>query len=105
MIFTRMKTPSTAAPILPFQPALDPALPVVLGNINYRNFEAQLRRNDQLLSLSDVETSFVGQSPTGYDQKSFPPPKPRTASASNSTVTAPVVARCSKGCWARIIAG
>jgi hypothetical protein len=71
MIFTLMKNPSPAAPILPFQPTLCPALPVVLGNVDYRNFEWQLRRIDQLLRLSCVETSFVEQSLARYDQQ-FP---------------------------------
>ena len=71
MIFTLMKNPSPAAAILPFQPALCPALPVVLGNGDYQNFEEQLRRVDQLLIASGVEKSFVEQSLARYDQQ-FP---------------------------------
>lgn len=74
MIFTRMKNPSTAAPILPFQPTLCPALPVVLGNVDYRDFERQLRGIDQLLLASGVEKSFVAQSLARYDQQ-FPAAK------------------------------
>ena len=74
MIFTLMKNPSPAAPILPFQPTLCPALPVVLGNVDYRDFEQQLRRIDQLLRASGVEKSFVEQSLARYDQQ-FPAAK------------------------------
>lgn len=69
-----MKNPSSAAPILPFQPTLSPALPVVLGNVDYRDFERQLRRIDQLLLASGVETNFVEQSLARYDQQ-FPAAK------------------------------
>jgi hypothetical protein len=71
MIFTLMKNPSPAAAILPFQPTLCPALPVVLGNGDYQAFEEQLRRIAQLLSLSGVEKSFVAQCLARYDQQ-FP---------------------------------
>ena len=74
MIFTPMKNPSPAAPILPFQPALCPALPVVLGNVDYRDFEWQLRRMDQLLIASGVEQAFVEQSLARYDRQ-FPAAK------------------------------
>ena len=104
MIFTLMKNPSPAAAILPFQPTLCPALPVVLGNGDYQDFEERLRRMDQLLIASGVEKSFAAQSLARYDQQ-FPPPKPRRASASNATVTAPCVALCCADCSARIIAG
>lgn len=66
-----MKNLSPAAPILPFQPVLSPALPTVLGNVDYQEFERQLRRIDQLLSLSGVEKHFVEQSLARYDQQ-FP---------------------------------
>jgi hypothetical protein len=74
MIFTPMKNPSPAAVILPFQPTLCPALPVVLGNGDYRDFEVQLRRIDQLLLASGVEKSFVEQCLARYDQQ-FPAAK------------------------------
>ena len=64
-----MKNPSPAAPILPFQPTLCPALPVVLGNVDYQNFEARLRRMDQLIIASGVEKSFVEQCLARYDQQ------------------------------------
>jgi hypothetical protein len=66
-----MKNLSPAAPILPFQPTLSPALPVVLGNVDYREFERQLRRMDELLRASGVEKSFVEQSLLRYDRQ-FP---------------------------------
>jgi hypothetical protein len=71
MIFTLMKNPSPAAPILPFQPTLCPALPLVLGNVDYQHFEARLRRIDQLLIAGGVEKSFVEQCLARYDQQ-FP---------------------------------
>ena len=58
----QMKNPSPTAQILPFQPTLCPALPLVLGNVDYREFARQLRRIDQLLCASGVEENFVGQS-------------------------------------------
>jgi hypothetical protein len=69
-----MKNLSPAAPILPFQPTLSPALPVVLGNVDYREFERQLRRMDELLRASGVERSFVEQSLLRYDRQ-FPSAK------------------------------
>ena len=74
MIFTPMKNLSPTGQIVPFQPTLSPALPVVLGNVDYRDFEAQLRRIDQLLLTSGVEKSFVEQSLARYDQR-FPAAK------------------------------
>ena len=71
MIFMQMKKSSPAASILPFQPTLSPALPVVLGNVDYRDFEQQRRRMDQLLLASGVETSFIVQCLARYDQQ-FP---------------------------------
>jgi hypothetical protein len=62
-----MKNPSPAAAILPFQPTLCPALPVVLGNVDYQEFEFQLHRLDELLIASGVEKSFVAQSLARFD--------------------------------------
>jgi hypothetical protein len=64
-----MKNPSPATTILPFQPTLCPALPVVLGNADYQDFEERLRRIDQLLIASGVETSWVAQCLARYDQQ------------------------------------
>ncbi|HKI70211.1 MAG TPA: hypothetical protein VKA67_11520, partial [Verrucomicrobiae bacterium] len=66
-----MKNPSPSALILPFQPWLRPALPTVLGNVDYTVFETRLRRMDELLRVSGVEQSFVEQSLAGYDAQ-FP---------------------------------
>ena len=64
-----MKNSSPAAAILPFQPTLCPALPVVLGNADYQDFEERLRRIDQLLIASGVEQSFVTQCLARYDRQ------------------------------------
>ena len=45
--------------ILPFQPMLRPALPTVVGNVDYQRFEVQLRWIDKMLRESGVETLFV----------------------------------------------
>ena len=70
-----MKNPLPTAPILPFQPALSPALPTVLGNVDYQEdyqeFERQLRRMDQVLRASGMETNFVEQCLARYDAQ-FP---------------------------------
>jgi hypothetical protein len=44
---------------------------VVLGNVDYRELERQLRRMDELLRASGVEKSFVEQSLLRYDRQ-FP---------------------------------
>lgn len=77
MIFTLMKNPSPAAAILPFQPTLCPALPVVLGNGDYQDFEERLHRIDQLLILSGVEKSFVEQCLARFDRQ-FPAAKTKS---------------------------
>ncbi len=45
-------------PIIPFQPALRPALPTVEGNVDYRKFRDELARIDQIL-LAGPEEQFV----------------------------------------------
>ena len=72
-----MKNPSPAAAILPFQPTLCPALPVVLGNVDYQDFEFQLHRMDQLLIASGVGKSFVAQSLARFDLQ-FPAATPKS---------------------------
>ena len=72
-----MKNPSPAAAILPFQPTLCPALPVILGNVDYQDFEFQLHRLDQLLIASGVEKSFVVQSLAYFDRQ-FPAATPKS---------------------------
>ena len=62
-----MKNLSPVGQILPFQRTLRPALPTVLGNVDYQEFERQLHRIDQLLPASGVEQSFVEQSLARFD--------------------------------------
>lgn len=50
------------AEILPFQRTLRPALPTIVGNFDYREFEALLKRVDQLLLASGVERLFIERS-------------------------------------------
>ena len=45
--------------IIARQPELCPALPVIIGNADYREFKATLERIDQLLHDSGVENAFV----------------------------------------------
>lgn len=49
-------------PILPLQSELRPALPTVVGNVDYERFETELKRIDELLRLSQVEALFVKKS-------------------------------------------
>ena len=44
---------------LPFQSELRPALPTVIGNVDYQKFEKELKRMDEVLILSGVEKQFV----------------------------------------------
>ena len=46
-------------PIIAFQPELCPALPTVVGNIDYQDFKATLERIDRLLADSEVERAFI----------------------------------------------
>ena len=50
------------ATIFPFQPHLSPALPTVVGNVDYQIFRQQLDRVNQLLYQCDVENQFVSLS-------------------------------------------
>lgn len=59
MIFTFNAKPSLVVQILPFQPASSPALPTLLGNVDYQDFENQLRRIDRLLIATSIEKGFV----------------------------------------------
>lgn len=45
--------------IIAFQPELCPALPVVVGNVDYQEFKATLLRIDELLHKADLESEFV----------------------------------------------
>ena len=50
------------AEIIPFQRHLRPVLPTIVGNFDYREFEALLKRVDQLLLDSGVERLFIERS-------------------------------------------
>jgi hypothetical protein len=45
--------------IIAFQPEFCPALPVVVGNVDYQEFKATLLRIDELLHAADLESEFV----------------------------------------------
>ncbi len=45
--------------ILSYQPELSPALRVVIGNVDYREFREMLTRIDDLLIHSGTEADFV----------------------------------------------
>jgi hypothetical protein len=45
--------------IVAYQPELCPALPVVVGNVDYQEFKATLQRIDELLRDGGVEATFV----------------------------------------------
>ena len=48
-----------ASPIIPFELHLQPALPTVLGNVDYHQMREQLLRMDHLLIHTGGETKFV----------------------------------------------
>jgi len=48
-----------ATSLIPFELHLQPALPIVLGNIDYRQLREQFERIDELLIHSGLETQFV----------------------------------------------
>lgn len=48
--------------IIPFDRPLRPALPTVIGNVDYRNFERLLIRLDELIRQSGIEREFVERS-------------------------------------------
>jgi hypothetical protein len=54
--------------ILPFQPALRPALPTVLGNVDYEEFSNQLHRIDLILRESGAEELFVQMSMGKFEE-------------------------------------
>lgn len=45
--------------IIAFQTELRPALPTVVGNVDYQEFKANLQRIDELLRAGDIENCFV----------------------------------------------
>jgi hypothetical protein len=48
-----------ATSVIPFELHLQPALPTVLGNIDYHQLREQFQRIDELLIHSGLETQFV----------------------------------------------
>lgn len=52
--------------IISLQEPLRPAVPTVLGNVDYQRFSAELSRIDELLIRSGVEDAFVEKSLTKY---------------------------------------
>lgn len=48
-----------ACHIIPFELPLQPALPTILGNVDYHDWRNQLLRINELLIRSDVETQFI----------------------------------------------
>jgi len=51
-----------SCPFIPFALPLQPALPTIEGNVDYRLWRDQLQRIDALLRHSDVETQFLQSS-------------------------------------------
>ena len=45
--------------LIAFPLPLQPRLPTIEGNVDYREFERQLQRIDSLLLASSVETQFI----------------------------------------------
>jgi hypothetical protein len=63
-------TSRPTAQILPLQSLLRPALPTVVGNVDYQEFERNVERIDEILRLSGVERYFVELSLKGWEQQS-----------------------------------
>lgn len=54
---------------VPEQRELCRELPVVIGNVDYQEFQGRLERIDELLRVSGVEREFVAQGIKGYEEK------------------------------------
>ena len=54
--------------IVPYQPELSPALPVVVGNVDYSEFKETLERMDQILIGGGVEAQFVSLRLSEYEK-------------------------------------
>jgi hypothetical protein len=52
--------------IIPFQLNFRPEVRTVLGNVDYLKFEAELRRMDEIITLSGVEKDFLARSVRQY---------------------------------------
>ena len=59
------------------QPELPVALPVVLGNVDYRDFEARLRHLDAVLRESGLEDDFVARRLQAWRSTPRPARRPR----------------------------
>lgn len=55
--------------IIAYQPELSPALPVVIGNVDYQQFRETLIRIDRILEHGGVETEFVFDRLAAYEQE------------------------------------
>lgn len=53
--------------IVPYQPELSPALPVVVGNVDYAEFKQTLQRIDEILVRGGIETDFVRRRLVQYE--------------------------------------
>jgi hypothetical protein len=62
----KQKPHTSTVGILPFQPEFRPALPTVHGNVDYRRFEALLKRVDEILKISGLENLFIRLSLADY---------------------------------------
>ena len=58
--------------LMAFPLPLQPRLPTIEGNVDYREFERQLRRIDSLLLASRVETQFITASVNHWRAKKQP---------------------------------
>ena len=61
-VFTTSQRNNPMPHVIPFQTELRPVLPTVRGNVDYRNFEEDLLRIDEILDLSGIERMFVALS-------------------------------------------
>lgn len=56
--------------IVPYQPELSPALPVVVGNVDYAEFKRTLQRIDEILIRGGIEEGFVRVRLEQYERQS-----------------------------------
>jgi hypothetical protein len=63
------------ATIIPFQPALRPALPTVEGNVDYRQFRHELSRIDEILRSGPEQTFVLAATEHWLAQSQRPPEK------------------------------
>ena len=63
-----------ASLIIPFPTELRPALPTIVGNVDYLTLRQRLEQIDELLRVSGVERDFVEQALRGWLAKGRRPP-------------------------------